>query len=101
MALGKGVTDRLSSPIPRRSNNHMGIMEDVRRDLISGSANLSNTLRKARVLASRIKLPEFQEWVKSELGGYADISSVPDYRIHCYKSRPLLWTKKNVVLPYL
>lgn len=82
----------------------MGIMEDLRNDLTSGSANLSNTLRKARVLASQLKLPDFQQWVKYELSGYSEIDSLPDYRIFTATnlglfSGPFGSQQKNVVLP--
>ena len=58
----------------------MSLLDEIRSDLVNESANLSNTLRKAKILASAIGLPEFKEWVDSELGGYSEREKVPSYR---------------------
>ena len=58
----------------------MSLLDEIRSDLVNESAELSNTLRKAKVLASAIGLPEFREWVDSELSGYPDRDKVPSYR---------------------
>lgn len=62
----------------------MSLLDEIRSDLVNESAKLSNTLRKAKILASAIGLPEFREWVDSELNGYPDTEKVPNYR----RSRP-------------
>ena len=51
----------------------MALMDDIRSDLIDESASVSNTLRKAKMLAYDLELPEFREWVDSELNGYPDL----------------------------
>ena len=58
----------------------MNLLDDIRNDLVSESASLPNTLRKAKILASQIGLPKFKEWLDSELGGYADEDRIPNYR---------------------
>ena len=58
----------------------MSLLDEIRSDLVNESADLSNTLRKAKILASAIGLPEFREWVDSELSGYTDTDKVPSYR---------------------
>ena len=58
----------------------MSLLDEIRSDLVNESANLANTLRKAKILASSIRLPEFREWVDSELSGYSDMEKVPNYR---------------------
>ena len=58
----------------------MSLLDEIRSDLVNESAGLSNTLRKAKILASEIGLPEFQEWVAFELNGYPDREKVPSYR---------------------
>ena len=58
----------------------MNLLDEIRSDLVNESASLSNTLRKAKVLASAINLPEFRDWVEFELNGYNDRKKVPDYR---------------------
>ncbi len=80
------------------------MLDEIRSDLVNESASLSNTLRKAKILASALGLPEFRDWIDFELGGYPDRDSVPSYR----RFRPTnLGTfagpfqsgVKNVVLP--
>ena len=82
----------------------MSLLDEIRSDLVNESADLSNILRKAKILASALRLPEFREWVDSELNGYTDRDKVPSYR----RFRPTnLGTfagpfqsgVKNVVLP--
>ena len=51
----------------------MALIDNIRSDLIDESASVSNTLRKAKILANDLGLPEFREWVDSELNGYPDI----------------------------
>ena len=58
----------------------MTLLDEIRSDLVNESANLSSTLRKAKILARAIGLPEFVEWVDFELSGYPDRDSVPSYR---------------------
>ena len=82
----------------------MSLLDEIRSDLTNQSADLSNTLRKAKILANTISLPEFREWVDSELGGYEDRDKLPSYRIHGatslgYFSGPFQSGFKNVVLP--
>ena len=59
----------------------MSLLDEIRGDLLNESASLTNTLRKAKVLASAIAVPEFREWVDSELGGYNGNHEVPNYRL--------------------
>ncbi len=58
----------------------MSLLDEIRSDLVNESADLSNILRKAKILASAIALPEFREWVDFELSGYPNRETVPDYR---------------------
>ena len=58
----------------------MNLLDEIRSDLVNESASLSNTLRKAKILASSIGLPEFREWADSELSGYNARNKVPSYR---------------------
>ena len=82
----------------------MNLLDDIRSDLVNESASLANTLRKAKILASEIGLPEFREWVEFELNGYPDRKSVPDYRQVTPTNfgtfaGPFQSMAKNVVLP--
>ena len=82
----------------------MSLLDEIRSALVNESADLSNTLRKAKILASAIGLPEFREWVDFELSGYTDRDKVPSYR--CFLptnlgtfSGPFQSGVKNMVLP--
>ena len=82
----------------------MSLLDEIRSDLVNESASLSNTLRKAKILASALGLPEFRDWVDFELGGYPDRDSVPSYRRFRATnlgtfSGPFQSGVKNVVLP--
>ena len=82
----------------------MSLLDEIRSDLVNESASLSNTLRKAKILASALGLPEFRDWIDFELGGYPDRDSVPSYRrfrptnLGTF-SGPFQSGVKNVVLP--
>ena len=58
----------------------MELLDSIRDDLISHSANIANTLRKARVLAHEYRSPELREWVEFELNGYSETAQLPTYR---------------------
>lgn len=55
-------------------------LRDVRDALADGSVPLSNSLLKAKVLASILRACELREYVDRELRGYSDQEPVPDYR---------------------
>ena len=82
----------------------MSLLDEIRSDLVNESAGLSNTLRKAKILAGAIGLPEFREWVDFELSGYPDREKVPSYRrlrpinLGTF-SGPLQSGVENIVLP--
>ena len=58
----------------------MSLLDDIRSDLVNPSASLSNTLRKAKILARELGSPEFRDWVEWELGGYSEVDKLPSYR---------------------
>ena len=57
----------------------MNMLEQISTDLIDQSSQLTNTLRKAQVLARQLNVPELGDWVKLELEGYKN-DDVPEYR---------------------
>ena len=82
----------------------MNLLDEIRADLVDESARLSNTLRKAKILASELGIPEFQEWLQFELNGYPERGKVPSYRIVPATnlgtfSGPLRSGVKNMPLP--
>ena len=58
----------------------MGLLDDIRDDLIGQSTNVASTLRKAMVLSHDFQSPELREWVGFELNGYPDSVQLPTYR---------------------
>jgi hypothetical protein len=42
--------------------------------------DIADLLRKALVVATKLQLRDFKEWVLSELNGYADLNLLPEYR---------------------
>jgi len=58
----------------------MTLIADIRDDLVTGSVSLSDTLRKAKILAHQLELGELRQWADSELSGYEDPEQTPEYR---------------------
>lgn len=58
----------------------MSLLDQIQDDLINPSANLSDILRRARVLASKLNSPELRDWAKHELDGYERREDLPEYR---------------------
>ena len=58
----------------------MSLLNQIQDDLTSPSSNLSDILRRAKVLASKLKSSELRAWVKLESEGYESSEDLPDYR---------------------
>lgn len=59
----------------------MRLIEEIIEILSSDSGSLSDALIKTKVLLHKIGHKELVPWVNSELNGYPDRDSVPDYRV--------------------
>lgn len=57
------------------------IVVELQRDSLNATGSVPNLLRKALVIATKLRLPDLRTWIESELGGYQDSESVPPYRI--------------------
>ena len=57
----------------------MSIVEEIQWDAVNSGTSLSDLLRKARVVASKLNQLQPLEWVDAELNGYS--GEVPDYRV--------------------
>lgn len=55
-----------------------GIVLELQRNLISDQCDILSALRKAKVIASKLSLLEFENWIDQELNGYHN--DVPEYR---------------------
>lgn len=49
-------------------------------DALDPNVRIADLLRKAKVVASKLELRDFKEWVELELDGYANTDDLPDYR---------------------
>jgi len=58
----------------------MKLISDILNDLVNDQISLSVALNKTKVLATRIDNQALLNWVNSELKGYPNFDSVPDYR---------------------
>ena len=59
----------------------MSLLREIQSEVVNSSVDLSDTLRKCLVLATRLGNEEFRMWVERELNGYESKEEVPDYRI--------------------
>lgn len=58
----------------------MNLFEEIRDGCVNSDTDLPSTLRKAKILASKLKHDELKDWIHNELSGYAGKSKIPDYR---------------------
>jgi hypothetical protein len=56
------------------------IVEELQRDSLDKKIGVTELLRKALVVASKLDLDEFEEWISRELEGYKNDIEVPEYR---------------------
>ena len=57
------------------------MLRQLQEDILNPDRALPDILRKAKVLAYRMDVPEFKQWVNHELDGYAgEDVELPDYR---------------------
>lgn len=52
----------------------------LQQEVLKTDCDILNALRKAHLIASKLKLTEFDSWIISELNGYDNQDRVPDYR---------------------
>ena len=54
---------------------------DLQQEVLKSDCDILNALRKAHLIASKLRLTEFDAWITSELNGYYKNSQdIPDYR---------------------
>lgn len=59
----------------------MALLREIQDAAVNPDVDISFLLRKCKILASRLKNPEFSNWVDQELNGYKSTDSLPDYRV--------------------
>ena len=57
-----------------------GIVLELQSDALDINVDIATLLRKAFLVARKLKLSEFEEWVNHEINGYQNHSECPDYR---------------------
>lgn len=58
-----------------------GIVLDLQREALTQSGDVLSLLRKAYLIARKLHLKDFGEWLNKELNGYGTKDKVPNYRI--------------------
>ena len=57
-----------------------GIVIQLQEDALSKDTDILSLMRKAYLIARKLKLKEFEEWISCEQNGYDADKEVPDYR---------------------
>jgi len=58
----------------------VSLLKEIQESAVE-AGDVAVALRKSKILASRLNNSDFKKWVDSELNGYPDDDSLPDYRI--------------------
>ncbi|AFY75440.1 hypothetical protein Syn7502_03611 (plasmid) [Synechococcus sp. PCC 7502] len=53
---------------------------DLQKEALDPSISTLSLLRKALLVATKLKLEDFKEWINSELNGYQNMLVLPEYR---------------------
>jgi len=56
------------------------IVQQLQSEALDQNCSVSQLLRKARIVAVKLELDDFNEWITNELEGYEDSEDIPDYR---------------------
>jgi hypothetical protein len=57
-----------------------GLVEELQKDATESAVPLPDLLRKALVVARKLGIKDFEEWISHELNGYPADVDVPIYR---------------------
>ena len=60
----------------------MSIVIELQKEALSKDVDILRLLRKAYLVARKLRLKDFEEWVNHELNGYGVNDKLPDYRIY-------------------
>ena len=56
------------------------LVTELQREALDRSVRAADLLRKALVVARKLRIKEIQTWLKSELNGYSNVEEIPEYR---------------------
>jgi len=57
------------------------VVIELQRDALDRNVPVTDLLRKALVVARKLKITELEVWINKELSGYVDAEDIPDYRM--------------------
>ncbi len=60
----------------------MGIVIELQREALTPESDILSLLRKAYLVARKLKLKDFEAWINKELNGYKKNDKVPRYRVY-------------------
>jgi hypothetical protein len=58
----------------------MAIILELQEEALKSDADILSLLRKSSLIARKLSLKEFQEWINNELNGYKAVDKLPEYR---------------------
>lgn len=58
----------------------MGIILELQDEALNDDGNIETLLRKAFLVARKLRLSDFEEWISLEQDGYASVDRLPQYR---------------------
>ena len=56
------------------------LVENFQKDILDPRKSVTDILRTAKVISSKLGLNDIEEWIAAELNGYPDLESTPSYR---------------------
>jgi hypothetical protein len=65
----------------RPMSTRTSIVVELQQLASNQATDIGELLRKSLVVATKLNLVDFNEWIESELNGYTDPTRIPDYRI--------------------
>lgn len=81
----------------------MSLLRDIQNELANSGTDVTNVLRKCKILAARLGSQEFSRWIDWELNGYPESQPTPEYRKLpcCYYANfmNLAWRRDRVAIP--
>ncbi|MFK9095495.1 hypothetical protein [Bacillus salipaludis] len=77
----------------------MSLVLELQREAVDGNSSINNLLRKALLVAKKLKVQDIEKWVFSEMNGYARFEEIPDYRV--VRGNLKAWNPHYGYIPYI
>jgi hypothetical protein len=77
----------------------MSLVLELQAEAVDGNSSINNLLRKALLVAKKLKVKDFEKWVLSEMNGYARFEEIPDYRV--VRGNLKAWNPYYGYIPYI